>query len=1203
MSFFDEKEPINLLACDGGGIRGVSELVILHELMKAIQEKGEFARMPKPCDYFHIIGGTSTGGLVAIMLGRLEMSTEEAIAAYDGFASDIFSKRRPSLVEKYKAKQLEATVQRLVRDQGKGILMRDGRPRNSKGRAFVCTMPEQKHRQTVRLRAYEAAGDKYPNVLIYEAARATTAATTYFRPMSIRDEDGREERFVDAALGMNNPISICLEEAAELFGPQRMLGCIVSLGTGSRQVEMRPYGSGSIRYLWRTIKVVKEIGTDSEKDHEKIRAHFADYDNTYFRFNVDGGAQGIELSDWQKIGELKERTRAYLQTPDVKKSIDDLADVLVHHRTHGLTLNQGRGINKNMTIPAQPRFIRRGRSSNTFTGRDNILRRLDECFEPRAPGNTSRREFQLRGMSRAKLGMCTAALMRGIRFHIIWIDATDKVTIEQSFHHIATSYFGTEGDTQPVEKVLNWLKETAEEWLLVFDNAPDSGLFRYRPDGDIGNFLYTTRHQNLQPRLQPQFIQDVEEMEIQEAAQLLIASAQVPSNIEANRKVVDDIVKELGLLPLAIDQAGAYIHMAPCQLDKYLDVFNKQKQDLLKDPQFTGGDEARHIAVYATFNISFKAIKTSSEKRGDLTKARHAEVALMLLRLLCFYHNEGLLFVVFLYAAKERHKLDRNTYFPVKAGDVDLNELVEITEQDISPEFPDGQAWVNIGWIESVKLLEEFSLIKFNASNGYSSMHVLVHDWARSCMEDEEKREWALAARCLLMDSISLGTDRLSAHWHKLIMPHLQVVMKYANIPHADLGLESEYQIRMARALRQSHKFKHANTALQQALDYRKKYFGIDDLHTFDVMRHLARLYEDQGLFAEAESMLLELIDRRRLQIRDKMWTAALETNSTDATREVEMPAFYSEKLLDNAALNTDTKQLLIVLMKMDSRQAAEKVMVDLLKWTSEKFGEDNSKTRFWQDTLDQFRRGLDVRDTEDSTLRVERAREEVKVKSEQYGPFEPQTLGAERQLAKALELDGAFQEADDRLTYIIEYCELIYGKHSLQHIDAIFAMAKSLNQQMRPYEADEILVTVLDRYGTLLGQQHPKTLEARYEIGFNRFLRSDYTGAIEAMKECYDRRKEVLGSDHWLTKMTGVHLAHFQHMDKMVPPWNRDSLKEIAVENTLKNMGDLAPEWMKQWKPGMCLENAVSISPNSFNFSILCRTRRGDHAGSGCPG
>jgi patatin-like phospholipase/acyl hydrolase len=49
---------LRLLALDGGGVRGLSALMILEQLMEAVNP----ASPPKPCDYFDMIGGTSTGG-------------------------------------------------------------------------------------------------------------------------------------------------------------------------------------------------------------------------------------------------------------------------------------------------------------------------------------------------------------------------------------------------------------------------------------------------------------------------------------------------------------------------------------------------------------------------------------------------------------------------------------------------------------------------------------------------------------------------------------------------------------------------------------------------------------------------------------------------------------------------------------------------------------------------------------------------------------------------------------------------------------------------------------------------------------------------------------------------------------------------------------------------------------------------------------
>src|ERR1700735_1756364 len=62
-----------ILTLDGGGVRGLSSLLILREIMEEIGRQSGAERTPLPCDYFDLIGGTSTGGLIAIMLGRLRM--------------------------------------------------------------------------------------------------------------------------------------------------------------------------------------------------------------------------------------------------------------------------------------------------------------------------------------------------------------------------------------------------------------------------------------------------------------------------------------------------------------------------------------------------------------------------------------------------------------------------------------------------------------------------------------------------------------------------------------------------------------------------------------------------------------------------------------------------------------------------------------------------------------------------------------------------------------------------------------------------------------------------------------------------------------------------------------------------------------------------------------------------------------------------
>ena len=51
-----------LLSLDGGGIRGLSALQILKHLMECVGEAAGLESAPKPCDYFNMVIGTSTGG-------------------------------------------------------------------------------------------------------------------------------------------------------------------------------------------------------------------------------------------------------------------------------------------------------------------------------------------------------------------------------------------------------------------------------------------------------------------------------------------------------------------------------------------------------------------------------------------------------------------------------------------------------------------------------------------------------------------------------------------------------------------------------------------------------------------------------------------------------------------------------------------------------------------------------------------------------------------------------------------------------------------------------------------------------------------------------------------------------------------------------------------------------------------------------------
>jgi len=72
-----------ILSFDGGGIRGLSALFILEDILNSVRRKSG-NRSHLPCELFDLIGGTSTGGLIAIMLGRLGMVTAQKTSFSSG---------------------------------------------------------------------------------------------------------------------------------------------------------------------------------------------------------------------------------------------------------------------------------------------------------------------------------------------------------------------------------------------------------------------------------------------------------------------------------------------------------------------------------------------------------------------------------------------------------------------------------------------------------------------------------------------------------------------------------------------------------------------------------------------------------------------------------------------------------------------------------------------------------------------------------------------------------------------------------------------------------------------------------------------------------------------------------------------------------------------------------------------------------------
>ncbi|KIL60134.1 hypothetical protein M378DRAFT_39864, partial [Amanita muscaria Koide BX008] len=141
-------------------------------------------------------------------------------------------------------------------------------------------------------------------------------------------------------------------------------------------------------------------------------------------------------------------------------------------------------------------------------------------------------------------------------------------------------------------------------WLMVFDNA-DGGcqvVEKFIPPGNGGNILITSRDKGL-ARITSGTCLEVTEMGEAEGIALLLKSAMIENNSVNVATAAQKLVAALGCIPLAIDQAGAYVMSCGCGLDHYLELFMEHRAKLMSDEEFRGAS-LYNKTTYGTWEIS-----------------------------------------------------------------------------------------------------------------------------------------------------------------------------------------------------------------------------------------------------------------------------------------------------------------------------------------------------------------------------------------------------------------------------------------------------------------------------------------------------------------------------------------------------------------------------------------------------------------------
>ncbi|CAE6455458.1 unnamed protein product [Rhizoctonia solani] len=859
------KHGINILCIgklDGGGIRGLSSLLLLKEVMARLQNlEGQGTEPVNPADWFDVIAGTGTGGIIGCMLGKLGMSIEEAIESYTKLTEAAFSSKQRggiSVASTRKSTELKEFLQSIVRDatgRRDTKIMTERMSKSGVCNTIVFAMSKHNINAStpILFRSYLPKANRAPDCTIWEALYATMAHPDFFKSIEIA-ENSVNYSFIGGELGNSNPIAHLLTEVRELY-PGRHVSCILSIGAGhAHTIQIPDSGRHPVSFAMRAM------ATDSERVAEEMARRFQETRGVYFRFNVDQGIQDVEADDWEKLSIVGAHTRAYMNKFEVNRGMHEAVKA-IHCRNAALAVgcidgrvlhNQELAIIKNCPIP-----------SAYYTGRVKESQRIGACIV-----NSSNQQrvcviHGLGGAGKSQLAFKAVEQNHHHWSHIIYVDATSRETIEGTLRNFAKAKrFGT-----TYTDTLQWLQGTKDSWLLVFDGADelDLDILPYFPSCYHGSILITTR---LEARTglakPPESVHHVSSMDLGDATSLLlrVVHRRDPhqSHKPSDKTDANDLVRDFGCLALAIVHAGAYIaHSIGMSISDYRKMFLKRRQQTLERyktlPKSSKFDDYGKT-VYTTWNMCYELL----EHRG-----KHN--AQELLWLIAFLHHDGLTKAMFQYATTNISRYA--PAFPMSRLEKDAYiYLHRYLLQSVGPNDVDNiEGWAESSFMEIISELAAYSLVEYDRANSSYNIHVLVQDWARTIVPHERDISLERTAS-LVAISIGLKDDPTSRAFRIGLGQHvIKILSESSNLYREDSGhwaVNPNHAACFANVFKAMGLWREEERLRVLVRDSREKELGPEDPITLQSLDDLAHNYRNQGQMDAAESMYNEVLEVRR---------------------------------------------------------------------------------------------------------------------------------------------------------------------------------------------------------------------------------------------------------------------------------------------------------------------------------------------------
>ncbi len=265
-----------------------------------------------------------------------------------------------------------------------------------------------------------------------------------------------------------------------------------------------------------------------------------------------------------------------------------------------------------------------------FTGREHILKRLYDGFTldnnvgiipPQAIDG-------LGGIGKTQTAAEYAYRFRADYRSVMWVRAATEDELLADYQALARllkrpeTYLNDRADL--IQTMMEWFM-TQTEWLLILDNADNLALVEpFLPRAARGHILLTTRMQAAsaiaqQAELEPLYSDDGA-LCILRRAGIIRWDERLDSTSETRRTAASTLSQLMDGLPLALEQAGAYIEETGCGVLRYLELYQNQeyRPKMLREQSGPVPDYSE--AVARAWTVSRELVQRSNPAAADLLR-------------------------------------------------------------------------------------------------------------------------------------------------------------------------------------------------------------------------------------------------------------------------------------------------------------------------------------------------------------------------------------------------------------------------------------------------------------------------------------------------------------------------------------------------------------------------------------------------------